>query len=89
MPGFSLMVAETISQVTEGLSATCACKAGRAKEECAYELFRSSQSIFMQAEKMGEGKSIYKKGRIKEKRELTSFFDTALVKVFFKSSIVS
>ena len=89
MPGFSLMVAETISQVTEGLSATCACKAGRAKEECAYELFRSSQSIFMQAEKMRKESLSIKKAVSKKKRELTSFFDTALVKVFFKSSIVS
>lgn len=67
MPGFSLMVAETISQVTEGLFATCACKAGRAKEECAYELFRSSQSIFMQAEKMGKESLSIKKAVSKKK----------------------
>lgn len=41
------MVADTISHSTEGSVMICACRAGRANEECAYELFRSIQRIFM------------------------------------------
>lgn len=47
IPTFSLMVADTISHFTELFFAICACSAGSANEECAYELLRSIQRIFM------------------------------------------
>ena len=40
------MVADTISHSIEGSVMICACRAGSANEEWAYELFRSIQRIF-------------------------------------------
>ena len=42
-----LMVADTISHSIEGSVMICACRAGSANEEWAYELFRSIQRIFI------------------------------------------
>lgn len=41
------VVADTISHSIEGSVMICACRAGSANEEWAYELFRSIQRIFM------------------------------------------
>ena len=46
-PTFSLIVADTISHSMDVSSAIWACSAGSAREECAYELLRSSQSNFI------------------------------------------
>ena len=47
IPVFSFMVADTTSHSTELFVAICACSAGSANEECAYELLRSIQRIFI------------------------------------------